>query len=287
MHIGTCCDFWEDDGMCVCPPVDASVYDPFSTIYCAVNTPFGFTRPNIKVYFNGEFGWQYDGKPARGPGAYMWMNVVGNGWRGEVRFDFCNGSKMLFSKTTTFDSPPDKIIEIKNESATPSSAATGVAIRCDFGLTNNSMYQRMAWWSISERVGGIETVLKSDEFVMAAFSSMPVSETLTMPDRNLGLVIRAGFVDAGPTYPETDATELPIITHTEPPTVLIDVRVVDQNNMIVAGSQVTIPEALGLLSESGRQVLAEPRLQVCRTVSLRDHWQIRRDRRICRVSRLY
>lgn len=241
IHIGTCCDYWEDDGLCVCTPVDAAAYDPFSEIYCAASMG-SRSRPNIKVYFNGEFGWQADGQSDH---ISMWMSVQGNGWRGTVRFDACDGSRVLYSKTTTFDSPPDKIIEIKNESATPSSAATGETVKCDFGLTNNSMYQRLAWWQISELVGGVETVLKSGEFEMVPLYSMLVSKTLTMPYRNLGLVIRAGFVDYGPIYPETDATELPIIMHTEPPTVIIDVRVVDQNYAVVAGSQVTIPEALG------------------------------------------
>jgi len=104
LHIGTCADAWEDKGGCVCEPADAVSYPSGQNIYAAAVKPSRASGWNIKTYFNGVYDSTYDAK-ARWPFFYVWWRS--GGWTGEVRFDLCNGSSVVATRSTRWG--PEKI----------------------------------------------------------------------------------------------------------------------------------------------------------------------------------
>jgi len=96
LHIGPCCDFWADDGMCVCNPVDAAEYPRAQRLYIAGNIS-GFANPNIRTVFpdghdhvrtfdRGDYCWAY----------WDW----GSGTVGTVKFELRDGSAVRASRST-------------------------------------------------------------------------------------------------------------------------------------------------------------------------------------------
>lgn len=104
MHIGTCAEFSDDRGMCVDGPIDAASYSADVKLFCAVNMPPGTGAPNIKTHVNGNL---VDTKSFPAGGRYCWVTYwqPGDIWNGRIRFEFCDGEEVIFSKTTRWYAP--------------------------------------------------------------------------------------------------------------------------------------------------------------------------------------
>ena len=104
MHVGPCVEFSDEQGMCVDRPVDADSYDSGAKLFCAANVPPNTIAPNIKTYVNGNL---VDTKRFSAGGRYCWTVYwqPAERWNGEIRFEFCDGEKVIFSKTTHWAAP--------------------------------------------------------------------------------------------------------------------------------------------------------------------------------------
>jgi len=109
-HVGTCCEFSDEHGMCVYKPVDAVSYGSDVKLFYAVNVPPGTSDPNIKTRVNGNLA---DTKRFSAGSRYCWTTYWQSGkpWEGQIRFDFCDGQKVIFSKTTRWVAPEVPIPE--------------------------------------------------------------------------------------------------------------------------------------------------------------------------------
>jgi len=101
LHIGPCCDFWADDGMCVCNPVDAAEYPNGQRLYIAGNIS-GFSSPNIRTIFPD--GRDHVRTFDRGDYCWAWWDW-GSGTIGTVKFELRDGSNVRASRSTTIIGP--------------------------------------------------------------------------------------------------------------------------------------------------------------------------------------
>ena len=94
LHIGSCCEFSGDHGLCVCNPVDASEYPTADRLWIAANTP-GFSNPNIRTVFDdGYEETHYES------GEYMWVYWDMGGWGGGVKFELRDGTSVKATRST-------------------------------------------------------------------------------------------------------------------------------------------------------------------------------------------
>jgi hypothetical protein len=95
IHFGPCCDFWADDGMCICDPADAAEYPQDKRLYVAANNR-GFSRPNIRTVFaDGS-----DNVHTLNRGDYSWIWWEWGGYVGKVTFELRDGSSVRSSRST-------------------------------------------------------------------------------------------------------------------------------------------------------------------------------------------
>ena len=96
MHVGPCVDFWADEGMCVCTPVDADHYPGSSGIlYCGVNVTGNDC--NLRTFLDGVEVYRYD-IPSRDDCAWISQSWSG-GYSAELEFAFYNGNSKRWSHT--------------------------------------------------------------------------------------------------------------------------------------------------------------------------------------------
>jgi len=126
LHIGPCCDFWADDGMCVCNPVDAAEYPRAQRLYAAGNIS-GFSSPNIRTIFPDG----HDDVCTFNRGDYCWLYWDWGETVGTVKFELRDGSTVKATRSTHIFPPPPppspKVVYIA-EIQFPRTAVPGTAV---------------------------------------------------------------------------------------------------------------------------------------------------------------
>ncbi|MEA3341910.1 MAG: hypothetical protein U9R15_18260 [Chloroflexota bacterium] len=129
LHIGHCCDFWVDDGMCVCNPVDAAEYPNEQRLYAGGGVR-GFASPNIRTIFpNGS-----DKIHTFNRGDYCWVY-----WNwdsstfGTVKFELRDGNTVKATRSTKIVAAPApagslELVKLKSQSGDVVSADRGCTI---------------------------------------------------------------------------------------------------------------------------------------------------------------
>lgn len=124
MHVGTCVDFWEDEGMCVCTPVDADHYPGSSGIlYCGVNVRG--SDCNLRTFLDGKEVYKYNIPSSYD---YAWISRSwSGGYYAELEFAFYNGDNKRWSHSCMIGDMPPAEGEIVSADV-PSEAGEGAAI---------------------------------------------------------------------------------------------------------------------------------------------------------------
>lgn len=179
LHIGPCCDFWADDGMCVCNPVDAAEYPQGQRLYIAGNIS-GFSSPNIRTIFPDG----HDHVRTFNRGDYCWQWWEWGSTAGTVKFELRDGNTVRASRSTYIAPPPPppspKVVYIA-EIQFPRTAVPGTAV--PIRMKVNAGNVESLWYTAAHVIQSVFFNANPD-FGYTANPSLIVIEGETIGDLN-------------------------------------------------------------------------------------------------------